>query len=159
MPTTLETTVDGIVRKHAGEAEDAEFLSTVIQAILDSDDPAKLLRPMLRGYLLGRRRAITRALEHNAFREMPRGSAEAVSAISPLMRDRLQPLLSELIYIPGAGHLTWGNATAAQLQARIDMYEVHRKQIDYAISDLQAAVRLIHSVEGAGCLNDVYSRS
>lgn len=157
MPVTLETTVDGVVRQHIGEADDDQFVSAAIDTILSGENPAQVLRPILRSYLLGRRRAIVRALEHDAFRPAitDGGGAAAVSASNPAMTERLRPLLTELVWIPGAGKVAWGEATVAQLEARRRMYISQRTALSDAIRDVREAITLIRSVEGATCLNDV----
>jgi hypothetical protein len=156
LPITLETTVDGIVQTHAGEVDDTEFLRLVIGAILAEPDPVKLLTPMLRGYLMGRKRAIVRAVEHTTWRAVDITGAEAIAAGNPLMAARLQPLLDEMIHIPGVGNVRWGDATVDQLTARAAMYGVQRDALDKSIADIRAAIRLIETQPGATCLNDIY---
>lgn len=162
MTITLETTVDGVIQVHAGEPDDSEFLRLVITTILAEEDPAKLLTPMVRGYLLGRKRAIVRAAEHAAFRDYDTTTklrvtgAAAVAELSPLMAARLSPILGEIIHIPGYGPVTWGAATVTQLQARASMYEQQRQALDDAITDVHTAIEAIEATPGASCLNDVY---
>jgi hypothetical protein len=162
MPVTLETSVDGIIRTHAGEPDDQEFLRLVITTILAEENPAKLLAPMIRGYLLGRKRALVRAAEHVAFRGddgtgIKISSTAAVAALSPVMAARLRPLLEEVIHIPGYGKVTWGSATVTQLEARAAMYSRQLDGIDLSIRDVRTAIATIQDHPGATCLNDVLS--
>jgi hypothetical protein len=167
LPITLETTLDGIVQTHAGEADDNAFLQLVISTILAEENPARLLLPMVRGYLLGRKRGIVRAVEQATFRETrpddttaePRvrvRGAAAVAATSPVMAARLAPILDEVIYCPGYGRVTWGAATVDQLRARADLYIQQRASLESAISDVDVAIRTIEDTPGATCLYDVY---
>lgn len=171
MAVTLETTLDGIVQAHVGEPDDEQFLNLVVSSLIRQEDPVRMLLPLVRGYLLGRRRAMVRALEHSAWREendeadeqrgpiiRVRGEngTEATARTNPSMRLRLLPLLDELIYVPGHGRVRWGQATIEQLRTRAEMYEEQRIQLDRGITDLKEAIREIEDHPGATCLDDVY---
>lgn len=161
------TTLDGLVRTHAGEPDDDAFIRLVIGDILTETDPATLLTPMIRAYLLSKRRGFTRAKEHHAWRGPVPAAAEpgtvrvrgaaAVSHGNPAMTERLRPLLNETIHIPGEGQVKWGAATVTQLQARIKLYERTRSAMDRSIADLNHAITEIRSHPGATCLNDIYA--
>lgn len=156
MPVTLEMTLDGIVQTHAGEPDDKEFLQLVITSILQADDPALILAPMIRGYLIGRKRALVRAKEHAVFHPPLVTGAAAVAAGSPLMAARLQPLLDEVIHIPGYGKVKWGEATIPQLEARAAMYIRQRDALTRTILDVESVIEVIQAHPGATCLNDIY---
>lgn len=153
-------TLDTIVRAHSAEEDDSEFVRLVVSSLIAAEDPAALIIPLVRGYLLGRRRAVTRTVEHAVWRNTrpepePSRGARAVSASNPAMLLRLRPLLNEMIYVPGAGNVRWGDATVTQLRERIAMYEAQKQGADAAIRDLRAAVEMITAKPGASCLNDV----
>jgi hypothetical protein len=157
------TTLDGIVRAHVGEPGDDDFVDVVLGDILSGEHPERLLKPMIRQYLLSRRRALTRGTERAVWQATARAAgagvrvrgAAAVSGSNPALADRLRPLLDELIYIPREGRVRWGAATVAQLEARAAMYEGHRRALDRAVSSIAQAIDTIRSVPGANCLDDV----
>jgi hypothetical protein len=156
-------TLDGIVREHVGEPGDSDFVSVVLSDILASPAPERLLTPMIRQYLLSRRRALTRDTERSVWQNTARTAgaavrvrgAAAVSGSNPVLAERLRPLIDELIYIPGAGRVRWGAATIPQLEARAAMYESHRRALDRAVGSIAQAISTIRSVPGASCLDDV----
>ena len=159
------TTLDGVIRAHAGEPDDDAFIRLVIGDLLSEQDPAELLIPLIRGYLLSKRRGFTRAKEHHAWRGPVAAPAEpgvrvrgaaAVSRGNPAMTERLRPLLDETIHIPGHGKVRWGQATVTQLQARIRLYEQTRTALDRSVADLTHAITEIKSHPGANCLDDIY---
>lgn len=145
-----------------GDGEES-FVDRVVDAILESDDPASIIRPLLRPMLTGRYRARVRALEQGTTDwHVPQptaddrypGARRGGSANAALERRRV--LLAERIHIPGSGAVAWGDATVPQLRDRITMLRSKKSGLEDTIRRLENAIEVIRAEPGAKCLNDIY---
>jgi hypothetical protein len=123
--------------------------------------PASLVFPLIVNAVASRRRAQTRRMEETAFAELRRGSRIARKIIlSGTPAQTAFRNLSQLRFPAGKDDdkkvvwVTWGQATVAQHQARIDAMNAHKAGVEADVCRHAEAIQLCETA-GVSCLDDL----
>jgi hypothetical protein len=138
------------------DERDVEIITEkVLAAVMQSDDLAGALRPLVSNEVRNEMRRLVRSLERKV--DLRPSTGEWVN---PAMEAR-DKLLRESVWVPGpgGGHVAWGKLTIQQHQAVIRHYQIASAGFQMGIAKHMEAIQIIQQHPGALCLDDCSPRS
>lgn len=141
-----------------GTIDDDTLAESLLQAVVGQEDGCLLLVPLVKGYVISRRRNEVRALEPRSGCRSA-GSLDIRSSSRPVAEivARRKQLMAKRIYCgPEHGYVLWGEATAAQHRDRAASLRVLSFQVDRTAQLHDRAAEILEAA-GAQSLNSAAS--